>query len=520
MSSNTKKLDVTLRRVKNTKNVKQVQQNTKPKSAKQARHKPKIKNTVTDDVKKQSLSFVKALLDAERPIRLPRPIPARTYPIVKTGEILFTTTKDYLMVQARPDPFNLFEISSEASTQNIPVANYLQNFATLLADDQQETLLSGAARIMAWSGNFQVSDTVTVATIHKYSPAGQIWQTEINGRATEGYYGLTGVTTVGSWNNLLTNKSSRAVNARGGWAILSVDNVLLTGPTFGLTTAVGANSTVALNFAAVPASVPANAALTWLLEITPTGGNVMLTDFVWALQVSTAMITTSAPIVEHFTIGRAIYPNDMILANKMDTAFAGCFLWAPAAMSVTINTTQVLKDAGGRFQASFMPSYIDGYIGEDYAKTWSSIQAFKNSYPVAQSNFERGTHGSWLGQRIEDYAFKRPIDPEQVDTIQNGLPRLIFIANKASDTSSITYRIDFAVNIEIQTVDPNYTMGLGPGSPDVMAFCLSLLADNHDLVGCNPDHIQRILKLAKRVAGNPVFQSAVKTLLMTGIALI
>jgi len=199
---------------------------------------------------------------------------------------------------------------------------------------------------------------------------------------------------------------------------------------------------------------------------------------------------------------------DMLLASSFVKVTALAALW---------NVTQELKDAGGQFLCGYMPGYTYSALPSTDPERWEYILA--NPYPSYNGKFVDGVHGSWIGQRFEDYSWKKFLtNPELEAANDNMSPFLIFMANKIALETRVTYRLDLRVSFDMQTIDRTQTCVPPMAAAGLLEAIVAMAAISKPVGANKTEHLQTVMKIAKNIAGNPMVQDAFSALLKSGVA--
>lgn len=259
------------------------------------------------------------------------------------------------------------------------------------------------------------------------------------------------------------------------------------------------------------------------LKVTNASAAFRINDLSFRYNTIPATASAGSKVVTSLTVGQAIYQGDPLRAEQLDDLFRTSALWAPVACSTIVNCVQVLKERGGEFLSAYLPSNVGLSVPNDPASAWSQLVGYGRSYPVATNSFQHGAHATWVGARIQDYEFRRPFtDPKWLGLQKTALPSTVILAQRAkSDTaSSIRYYIEFRVAFAVQTLNPVISMTMTPSCPSFCVLFLSIVAAHSLLVGENPDHMKRLIELAKKVATDPRVVALAKTGLSKAIPML
>lgn len=495
------------------------------------KRKQKMKNTALA-VTRQGLSsaeakwakeYVLQLLWPTKPLKLVRPIPVRSFPYFKRGEIIFTSANKYTEVQFRPNPWRFIELKEDvaSSTVNFTDNQYVTSYNK--ADDQQFTLLNGTTHYLSFANNLSTTDGTIIQYETKDQPAGATnYVCVLNGdEVTNGLNGYSSMTCAGQLVGSIRNNTPRSLTVAFDVVIQNSDESIATTISGGTSTVLSGQilGITSASLSGVSCSSTQNF-VPLVRVVNGSGFSVFLKDLEISLGAPTQpLIQTAAAVTKVYTFGSALYPSNDELAAKVMEAFSESQLWSPVAMACLYNVTQELAKAGGKFSSSYLPSFVSGQIPEDFEEAWQTLATWATSYPHYEGDFVTGAHASWIGARILDYEFLRPYQRDQVlDYEAISLPSDVFMSNSAAQTSSFTYYITFAAAFEIQTLSPNFTCTLGPASTLLMPQFLSLAAASNDLVGENPSHMKRLKSLANKIFSDPTVQQGFKTLAGAGLS--
>lgn len=468
--------------------------------------------------------YVTQLLWPTRPIKLVRPIPVRSFPYFKSGEITFTSSVKYTEVQFRPHPWRFIELKTQSPVQTVSFADhdYTTNPGLLLPLSENEQFSAGTTHAMCMVNNFHTTDGKELQIVFKRTPSlSNLIAIYNDVPVSQAVMGWPGVTCQGTLTGTISNASTRTVTAYLDVYIVNSDGSVATAiPGTGV--GLNGDSSINVNSASLVGVVCAPDQLFCIAFriLNGAAGNVFIKDFIFSLESATApILATSVASSRVYTFGEALYPTSPELANTVMEAFSGSNLWSPVAMACLYNVSQELAQAGGKFAASYLPSFISEEIPEDFADAWSFLNTIKASYPHYEGDLITGAHGSWLGARIDDYSFVKPFARDHVlDYEALSLPSDVFMSNVVSETPNFQYYISFAAAFEIQTISPNFTCTLGPSSVILMPQMLAMMAASDALVGENPSHLKRIADIVRKIVADPTVQQGFKTLAGAGLA--
>lgn len=463
--------------------------------------------------------YVNNLLNASKPLKMPRPIPVHSSAQNYDGEIVFASTGEHTKVQFRPDPFRLLTISEQSGvlTQNVTTPLDF-NGAEEFSKAGEAVMVTGQSHIIPYSKPIPTTFGTFVSPIKLPAPAN--YYAPVNNSPDARFtYGFGNVTATGTYVIRYTNKANTSTSVAAGCVVINADGTVASSN-------FGAPATVAsFESAQLPnptyATPGAGQYLVLCVNVSPTNAGNKYTEANFEITSNVPITLSSTLVSRTYNLGEAVYPGNSAQAAILNDIYANCNLWAPIGMSCTVNVSQTLSEAGGRFQESFLPSYANNSIPVDSEAAWSAISGFGKSYPVKESKFQTGAHVSWVGQRIQDYEFRSPYVSTQLDThLVDPLPIGTIIGQKASLTANSSYFVKFQVTFEIQTLHPAYIMTVSPNSIDFASLMLSMLVFNKELVGENPAHIKRLAKIAKDIATNPLVVQSAKAILPMLLAMI
>lgn len=477
-------------------------------------------------------AYASNLLHPTKGIDIPRPFPVKSYKGFYSGQLVVDSEFRDISFQVKPDPFKFIRIT-ESTTTAVPGAPLpIVNFAEGGADDVNNGTPPGIVNILF---SYPLDAPLSNGTVLPTHARSVVSGTGI----------LAGATTVALEND---NFRYRTVM---GWenatisfsipyafyfknnsaATVTISPILFTRSAAGV---INPLSNV------TPYLVTPGQALTnsfTLLTTTVTGaGNLLCFGFRLTEVANTTFNWENCEfgftnlliggIAGHsaqrtLTLGEAAYPGDPVNAERLTGLFENCQLYAPVACSSVLNVTQLLKDRGGNFLSAYLPSRVT--LPPDTQTAWEVAKTYGRSYPVSTNPFAKGAHASWVGTRIQDYEFRRPFQESAwQDLNYDSLPSTYLLAQRAvsSDAATATYYLDFSVAFSIQTLDPTITLTMSPSCPNFLHLFLALVSMHPLLVGENPDHLKRVLELAKMVANDPRVAQLVKFGFMKGLPLL
>jgi len=480
--------------------------------------------SLTPPQKKALREYCMQLLWPTRPIKLVRPIPVRSFAYFKNGEITFESAAKYTQVMFRPHPFRFVELKTEATTSTAQAGQaYVVDWTQLLENNQEQfTLLQNTAHWLCFPYSLNTTNSSTIPVNKEFAPSQTTvigyWGDEVQSGL---YTGWNGVTCNGTIQIFFQNKTQTTLSVALDVRVINADGSIADAK-LGTPVSIPSGDTIPVTSVSLSTALCSPEQLFCpMVKVTAAAGNVFLKDITFSLSSATSpILATGVPTVKNYTFGEALYPGDADLAGKVNDAFKDSLLWAPVAMACLYNVTQELSEAGGKFATSYLPSNVQSRIPQNFADAWQTLATYAASYPHAETAFSVGAHATWMGARIDDYSFKVPVvTDDQIHAELMSLPSDIFISSRASNdpNSKFQYYLSFAVSFEIQTLDPSFTMTLGPSSTMLTPLFLAMAAASNDLVGENPSHMKRLSELAKKIAGNEAVQQAFKAALGIGM---
>lgn len=483
--------------------------------------------------KKMVKDYAYQLLFPEGPIDIPRPIPVRTHKAFHTGQLILDTNADSFSVEVSPDPFSFARITSKVPNGTEVSRLFLQNNADisdLAPGDGTNGGTTGSNTTFSYQVPMQLSrgwarpairsvlanapsrPVVAIDGAFAFDRCAGYENVMLNGGVTEWFV---------SQSSLSTIKVDVLIGRVQADGQLTIDAVT-TGHNVPPNTPVQINLNTGIILADTTVS---GARLFFGLRLTDVSAGPV---FQWNkltfgpnfLDLETV---TDGYLINNYTIGQALYSTEPDKAEQLDSLYRQCQLWSPVACSTIVNVTQVLRERGGNFLSAYLPSNTAGAVPPDPDAAWPVIKAYGRSYPVATTTFAVGAQATWVGSRIQDYEFRRPfVNPFWLNFEKTSMPRTLILAQRALSDSPATarYYIDFRVAFSVQTLDPKIEMKMGVACPNFCLLFLSLVAANEGLVGENPDHIRRLMEIAKSVATDPRVVSLLKMGLSKGLPLL
>lgn len=480
--------------------------------------------------RKKIVDYSMALLHPSGPVDIPRPIPCKSHKAYHRGMYVLETEDDSLAVEVSPDPFDFARITSSSAlsahvAEPLPIINFdnLNTVAQLEEVDagSQNTLFFYPTAIPLEGGKllqpalFQSEESSASANFIT------IWDGGIEYNVVPAFSDVD--IAVGFANVDVLNTGMSFIE--GGVFIARVmddGQFTIMDETLGHNFSSGSPVNINLSIPS-PLNFLGTRHFVLGLKVTNASAPYLINDLSFRFNALPATATAGSKVVTSLTLGKAIYQGDPTRAEQLDELFRTSALWAPVACSTIVNCVQVLKERGGEFLSAYLPSNVGLSVPNDPASAWSQLVGYGRSYPVATNSFQHGAHATWVGARIQDYEFRRPFtDPKWLGLQKTALPMTVILAQRAkSDTSSsIRYYIEFRVAFAVQTLNPVISMTLSPSCPSFCVLFLSIVAAHSLLVGENPDHMKRLIELAKKVATDPRVVALAKTGLAKAIPLL
>lgn len=481
---------------------------------------------LTDEEYKIAFAWLMNMLDPKKAFKFPRPIPALSYADVKSGEIIWETSAEYTEVRIRPDPFQtvmIRQLGVNASVDITGDTNFGEDFRTYGSHDPEEQWIANTTHRVTTQISLPLNNGTYLAPIrknvHVSGAGGGFVNNQYDAGAAYCYSGLVkkGNTPISAY---VTNRSNIQTSVQPSWTIRNADGTIASATT---------GATVLIN-------TGARSLVTWPDPTSlnnPLPEQLLSIDFLFtqtsivdinsfAFEFHTMSLDVISPIsTEFWTLGQAAYGKSSSDAILLDNILSTCQLFAPCGMSALWNIDQQLNTAGGRFQASYLPTRIDPQLPGNFGEQWTFIKSRSVSYPVAETPFVKGAQGSWVGARIFDYEFKRPLISKEWQNLElETLPQVHFLQKKVADAATITLRLSFNFAYEMQTTHPAYTMTMGFYHAELAGLTATILAAHSLLVGENPSHVARLKTLTKQALTNPLLQKAFKEAISLGLSLL
>lgn len=495
--------------------------NTAPVRPRPPQKAPYVTPIKNDVFKTKGLKLIENILHPTREQQIPRPIPVRTKSKFETGQITWSNVSEFHEIRVQPDPFNLISIRSSGVPATVSYIDhvYSESFAVLGQNDHDVQITGGSTTNAMLQVPIFMDNGAYIDPVSRQTTTNTFFSFGHNEVHTPGLvqsYPGCSVSSLTQLTMSVGNNSATSLTCALGIGSVNLTTGVIIPQSLGAAVVVGQHTSAVIS--SVPGIfVPApGTGLAIYVQMSPAATCAL---------ASISMALLSGPIksdgqdsVVNYTIGEAVYGRGSNQQVQLDSLFTGSLLWAPVSMSATWNIAQQLNTAGGRFLTSYLPSHISPSLLNDYSQEWDQIQGYRRSYPVFDDEFVKGVHGSWIGARIADYSFHAPGDQALNIDRNSELPINVFMSRRVNFTNTAEYFLKFSVNIEVETLNPLVDLRLGPSSVDLLPYLLALFAANsNDLVGHNPDHLQRIKKLALKAWNDPVVRLALTTLLKAGI---
>lgn len=481
--------------------------------------------------------LVSNLLYPSTAFDIPRPVPSVCAKKFCPGQLTIETNALSVEFAMRPDPFNFLQVTTKSPDPTLSGSYLNQAYADLVSSDhnlvgnevltyQQHLVLSSGTNRVVTSrsetllingGEGILSGGIFVHASSSYLNSGQSaaynkWLVDTSQVAVLDF-------------NLINNGPSTGTLQYGFATVTNEVMIPLTGIFQGTAQAYGFGVNHYTLEIAEGLTSPDITNVVFFVKLVSVGYGGHIRDLTiqplaleWKAADGGALATTN------YTIGQAVYGNSSAQASKLDELFISSRLWAPVAAQMTCNVAQQLKDYGGEFQASYLPSYIDPLLPADPDNAWETISGFKKSYPVCTNKFAQGAQATWMPMRIEDWQFRKPfVDQFWINTAHQATPSVRIIAQPAPSSGtppSARYYLTFAACFAIQTLDPNVDTSLTKSSVLLMPLLLSLVYCHEHLVGENPDHISRLKAMMKSILNNPEVQALAKLGVTKGLPLL
>lgn len=183
--------------------------------------------------------------------------------------------------------------------------------------------------------------------------------------------------------------------------------------------------------------------------------------------------------------------------------------WAVTGMHVTVSNTTAQSFTGGQVGMALVPiSYVIPSDFTDCLNFISSRRHYKYIGPVIT-----GAHGMWSPRDLRE-TLHQPIYGRLYSN------RIVAAVNiPASGAAAASVQVKFSMRIELLTNSQTVASYLPPSSAVALDdLFASIRYHLNDAYGENPDHIQRLKDIAKRVAQNPALINSLKNLGKAGLA--
>lgn len=466
--------------------------------------------------------YVNNFLYPTKPMKLARPISSFSASIFKSGELVWESDSEFVEVRFRPDPWFFVEIQTQAGGGVVNLQeSYEEDLGALLAGSDTEQIPAGGTDRICFQMPLSLTNGTQVLPVFRFNsvPLSSVRYGYVQGETACGYYSIE---VGGTVTFAVKNLNPWACTAAVDFYIVNADETVAS-TTLGTPVAVATQTTVHVASANLTGMQPSGDQIgCFVIRINNTSANsIFYKNFTFTLVQSSAPIQVStAPTSTYYTLGEALYGSaENAQAVELMNMFNTCQVWSPVACAALLNVSQVLADAGGRFLSSFLPPFISDTIPSDPAKEWTTLASYKNSYPFYEGKFDKGTHGTWVGTRIQDYEYRKPFTASAYQSYQReSLPMNILMSNPAKREQSFKYFFTFSVCFEVQSVNPLLTMTKGPVSTQLLPMMLAIIVLHSLLVGENPSHFTRLAKLAKTAVNDPKVRKAFKELAGAGMA--
>lgn len=466
--------------------------------------------------KKELKDFAQELLFPTRGIDIPRPIPSKANRFYRRGMFIIESAQENIMFQVKPDPFRFLTVTQSSSTTSVGVGNLpTLNYGELGQDDAGDVSVPGGAPVFI---TYPLPASMVGGTNinNEYQPRTTITSQSgsLSTAIPVGVFNQDFRFGVNGWSSV--DLPAQTITARiGNYSPASFDaRLVLFRLSGGALSVVGQStvSTLAPNLVdafqitlASTASATADETLGLGVLISAVSG----ANFYWEqLVLAPTFIQINGAAghlaTQHYTFGQALFQGDPVSAERIDQLFVNSKLYAPISAAMVVNVSQVLKDRGGNFLAAYLPSRTS--VPADPSDAWVTLVSYGSHYPVATNPFAKGAHASWVGERIQDYEFRRPFQELSWQTFNyDSLPLITVLGQRAVSEapSTATWYLELRGAFAIKTLDPTIQLELSPPCPFFLMLYLSIVAVHPLLVGENPDHLARLAKLALQFVEDP-----------------
>ena len=184
---------------------------------------------------------------------------------------------------------------------------------------------------------------------------------------------------------------------------------------------------------------------------------------------------------------------------------------------VTLTNTTAELYKGGNIFAARLPgnSYNDlGASTDDIIKVVSS----QVDHVLESSDLARGMSYSFTPEKIQDWLFERHQSSDPFQGNPENLPYCAVAIDASGVNASAvpTFMLTGVISVEYLTVDPSNWKVSSPSNSVIFDAILNALA-TENCVSCNPDHIDHLKRVVKKVMTTDNLKYAVKTLISTGV---
>lgn len=475
-----------------------------------------VANDLNNRERAIAMEYLDNFLYPSRGIKLVRAIPVRSAAFYKAGELTWQSTGEWSEVRFRPDPWKLISVREESLgktvVSNAPFRFEYQHNNGVVVNTRSIALCSyGTLRC---TDNSTISSSVGIqVNINGAPPAGK----GRNNQDDDQIDYWPALNANGAASFVFNNGTGRAVSVAGYTALYNDDETVSN--YIGSPTVICPAGQTIVPFTMGQNST-ATAGLIFGCFVTNNSGyDISVKDLAFTVETASTVFTTNSTIsTKDYTLGQALYPTDAALQEQVMQIFTTSQLWSPVAMACLYNVSQELQKAGGKFTASYLPSWVEDKLDTSFSEEWSTLASYSNSYPRFQGPFKTGAQASWVGQRIDDYAFRKPYTSAEANAIEeSSMPIDVFMSQRAAESATNNFYLTFAVCFEVQSLNPALTMSLGPSSTSLIPMLLAHLVASNHLVGENPDHIARLKKLALKIINDPLVRQGFKTLAGAGM---
>jgi len=213
-------------------------------------------------------------------------------------------------------------------------------------------------------------------------------------------------------------------------------------------------------------------------------------------------------------IGQFLRINPLAAEAGYQTLLQVATQWSITSMSLLVTNMQSDLNNGGTIAAAVVPygTHISLEPGICYSQV---TQLPYNSY---NGQLSKGSHCSYLGERIQDYYFRDVFETDAFGLRAIGGPSCYSTGSipvAGSTVDSCNVRV--AININYEFIIPSriYTSVVSNVNLDYFVVMLAALKKygftvGSPLVGENPDHLRRIKTIAKKIAADPHVREAAR----------